>query len=314
MKHKIMHAIALISSIGSSVMAQPGDPLLLPSFPQNASPSVIELSSRSSGADRVLSPDSVSITSVSSSSTGAPWAGPASDAISANTSGSTPPLAGVDTDTSTRSYPVFEEYGRHSFTQPRTKTSIAAPSRRSSRSATAIDGKKNSRRREKRSREQDIIMQRRSKFMLRSDEPDDSDPESSTDTEVDESKGEASHTSLLITKHAPVIPVITSQRSLPPFDTPSSKALRPWGTTPALPDHHSWVQTHITQEPIAMDLSMSGPSPSQQPPLLPQRTQSWPVAHEPHEPPPRRWLTSPLLEPPTSQRSSIQLFRSIMDS
>jgi len=256
-------------------------------------------------AHRALSPNS----SVNASMG---WAGPASDVIAAEISRSTAPSPVKAQNNTDTSRPLVEDYERPPFSELKSKSTVPAHSRHSS---TTNDQKKDSRRREKRSREQERIMRRRSKYMLRSDEPDDSDEDSgsSTDMELGNAKGKANHPTA---RHAPVIPLSMSQSSLPSFDSPPPQALRPWGSTSALlPDHHSWTQTHITQEPIAMDSSLSRTSPTHHPPPTSEprglglHSQSWPVAHQPHELPPRRWLTSPLLEPPIPQPLSTQPFR-----
>ncbi|KAF5375987.1 hypothetical protein D9757_008826 [Collybiopsis confluens] len=336
MRQKIAHAIALISSIGPSIMAQPGKPLLPPfhSASGGATSTNITTTTPSSGgqtlktrSSRMFSasdyvpgssgfaptppypplppPDhhAASSSTKAVTATAIGWAGPASDAAMAagrksetlNTTTTSLSTQIEKTSYTPRSYEPVKD-GRsndgrsHSLSNPRyivptdTPTNTQRPSRHPSSTDLKKEETSRTRRRDMRIQERERILRRRLKFMLRADEPDDSDvsqPSDLSNSDIDTEDGgsgsdsdselESDSDSGLVREEnftgqeqarAPFIPVIpvSNDSSIPTNRSQSaSSSSGLWNSTPSVypPINRSWTQMMITEEPTSMAPSLS---------------------------------------------------------
>ncbi|KAJ4490810.1 hypothetical protein J3R30DRAFT_138050 [Lentinula aciculospora] len=217
MRQKIGHAAALLSSIGSSIMAQPGDPLFFSNQP--GSRSFYSLGASTETHHPTHSTSSV----VMPATVGIPWAGPASDALSAQSSG-------VELE---RAYSSFwSGLEKDDGLNPESQSLVTTPA------ASTKEQKRNARRGTKDwINEQEEHMKRRSKYMLRAEEPDDSDDtDIGNDTDCDEPIARG-------VRHggAPIIPMERRSNSVPTLlDAPP---LHHWRSNSALLSNHSWTNS-----------------------------------------------------------------------
>ncbi|KAJ3793485.1 hypothetical protein GGU11DRAFT_400094 [Lentinula aff. detonsa] len=243
MKQKIGHAIALISSLGSSIMAQSSD-LHFSDWKKlqdyrtsfKAGRGKVEGLTHSAIDHHPSSKSNVAMPSTA----GIPWAGPASDALAARSS------LEPELDISYRS---FEEPQSHF------------------RTASTKDQKRVSRRKAQ-DLERREHMRRRSNFMLRADEPDDSDASDGAD--CNEHSG---------TNHgrAPLIPMYIWPNSVATLLDAPTMALYQWGPSSAYFDSMS---VNVTSTHLAP------PPPIPDPRTLPS-SQTWPLIASHGPPPPR---------------------------
>ncbi|KAJ3904312.1 hypothetical protein F5879DRAFT_80615 [Lentinula edodes] len=255
MRRKIDHAVALISSIGSNIMAQPDDP---PLASQSDHKSFSEFgNTRTSANVKGLMHATKTIHSKSTSNVvmpltgGVPWAGPASDALAARSSDPELELGNSSPRTSQEREGLMYDLG------PK------APSR-VIQSPSTEDRKRNARTGKSTDwiREHEEHMQRRSKYMLRSDEPDDSDEtDASSDTDIVETVGK-SH------GRAPVIPMDRRSKSVSSLSSDQPVVSHQWGSAAASFSDHSWR----TQEPHSMSSFETSARPPCPPPIPDRRT------------------------------------------
>ncbi|GAW04600.1 hypothetical protein LENED_006405 [Lentinula edodes] len=253
MRRKIDHAVALISSIGSNIMAQPDDPPLASQFDHKSFSKFGN--TRTSANVKGLMHATKTIHSKSTSNVvmpstgGVPWAGPASDALAARSSDPELELGNSSPRTSQEREGLIYDLG------PK------APSRLI-QSPSTEDRKRNARTGKSTDwiREHEEHMQRRSKYMLRSDEPDDSDDTDASSDIVE--TVEKSH------GRAPVIPMDRRSKSVPSLSTDQPVVSHQWGSAAASFSDHSWR----TQEPHSMSSFETSALPPCPPPIPDRRT------------------------------------------